>query len=160
MKSDNSMNKEWWYVGKTLSAIAFHFKDKLGQFTNFEENLLKIFNELPTHGTLHYGESPMIREDENGIKHYDNRVGMIHNYAAAWNYLAALFFYQDDESLNFIPYANPNRTKNPSPFDFNSRMIFKPGSASYPFPVDIKGRFAPVPKTYGKAKGGHEGDIK
>jgi GH15 family glucan-1,4-alpha-glucosidase len=91
-KDKTAMNKEWWYLGKATTALAY-----AANSTNDKkiiENYLKILlTEVCTQDTYIYGETPMIRKNENGNLYYDNRVGQPSNHPAAWLYMTAELLY-------------------------------------------------------------------
>jgi GH15 family glucan-1,4-alpha-glucosidase len=91
-KDKSAMNKEWWYLGKATSALAFaanNTEDK-----KVIENYLKILlTEVCTQDTYIYGETPMLRKNEEGNLYYDNRVGQPSNHPAAWIYITAEMLY-------------------------------------------------------------------
>jgi GH15 family glucan-1,4-alpha-glucosidase len=91
-KDKTAMNKEWWYLGKATTALAYaanSVEDK-----KLVENYLKILlTDVCTQDTYIYGETPMLRKNDNGNLYYDNRVGQPSNHPAAWIYMTAELLY-------------------------------------------------------------------
>jgi GH15 family glucan-1,4-alpha-glucosidase len=91
-KDKAAMNKEWWYLGKATTALAFAANtvdDK-----KVIENYLKILlTDVCTQDTYIYGETPMLRKNDSGNLYYDNRVGKPSNHPAAWIYMTAELLY-------------------------------------------------------------------
>jgi GH15 family glucan-1,4-alpha-glucosidase len=88
----SAMNKEWWYLGKSTTALAYaaNTKDDRAVIENYLKLLL---TEVCTHDTYIYGETPMLRKNEAGKLYYDNRVGQPSNHPAAWIYMTAELLY-------------------------------------------------------------------
>ncbi len=91
-KDKAAMNKEWWYLGKATTALAFAANTVNDKKTI--ENYLKILlTNVCTQDTYIYGETPMLRKNEEGNLYYDNRVGQPSNHPAAWIYMTAEMLY-------------------------------------------------------------------
>lgn len=95
-KADNSLNYEWWYLGKTLTSLAYLWRSNPAKRPVIENYLSTVLKEVPTTGTLSYGETVMVRDmDSSGVmvRKYDNRVGQPSNHPAAWFYMTAQMLY-------------------------------------------------------------------
>lgn len=105
-KSDNARNKEWWYLGKATTALAYIWADDPRNRKTVEQYLSILLKEVCTPDTRIYGETPMVRDffrrEGDGSKierRYHNRVGQPHNSAAAWIYLTAEMLYGSHKEL-------------------------------------------------------------
>ena len=124
-KSNASMNREWWYVGKTLTSLSYLWRSNPTKRPIVENYLRTVLKYVPTEGTLSYGETVMIRDlDSAGttVRKYDNRVGQPMNFPAACFYVAAEMLYGQNHDLynnltvgikeyqnedSFVIYPNP-----------------------------------------------------
>ncbi len=91
-KSNASLNVEWWYVGRTLTALAYLWRNNPAKRAIVENCLNIVLKQVPTKGTNSYGETVMVRDFDSAgitIRRYDNRVGQPSNYPATWFYLTA-----------------------------------------------------------------------
>lgn len=119
-KTNASMNKEWWYVGKTLTSLSYLWRSNPSKRPIVENYLKTVLKVVPTEGTLSYGESVMIRDlDSLGtiVRKYDNRVGQPMNFPAACFYVAAEMLYGRNHDLyNNVSYTAVNETNEPFSF--------------------------------------------
>jgi GH15 family glucan-1,4-alpha-glucosidase len=91
-KDKSAMNKEWWYLGKATTALAYAANTAADKAVS--ENYLKILlTDVCTKDTYIYGETPMLRKNDSGNLYYDNRVGQPSNHPAAWIYMTAELLY-------------------------------------------------------------------
>jgi GH15 family glucan-1,4-alpha-glucosidase len=92
-KKGSAMNKEWWYLGKTTTAMAFAGEQN-NNLNELAKDYLKILlTEVCTPDTYIFGETPMLRKNKQGNLYFDNRVGQPSNHPAAWIYMTAEFLY-------------------------------------------------------------------
>jgi hypothetical protein len=95
-KSNAALNNEWWYTGRTLAGLAYLWRSNPAKRPIVENYLRIALKEVPTPGTLSYGETVMVRDIDSAgtlVRRYDNRVGQPSNYPAAWFYLTAEMLY-------------------------------------------------------------------
>jgi hypothetical protein len=95
-RSNASMNVEWWYVGRTLTALAYIWRSNPVKRAEVENKLKTCLLRVPTEGTYSYGETVMIRDIDSAgvtVRKYDNRVGQPSNYPATWFYMTAQMLY-------------------------------------------------------------------
>jgi hypothetical protein len=105
-KADDARNKEWWYLGKATTAVAYAGKTDPAKRKMAENYLQILLKQVCTQDTRVYGETPMVRDisfKKNGVTQiervYDNRVGQPCNIAAAWIYMTAEILYGKNEQL-------------------------------------------------------------
>jgi|GEM_PF-3907304 len=103
-KQDEAKNKEWWYLGKTTTALAYVWKDDPVKRKLVEKYMLISLLEGCTQDTRIFGETPMVRDyiaTEKGKKiirrGYDTRVGLPHNMTPGWIYLTAEMLYGSNQ---------------------------------------------------------------
>jgi hypothetical protein len=102
-KDASAMNKEWWYLGKATTALAYAANTP--EDKKRVENYVKILlSEVCTQDTHIFGETPMLRKNEKGILFYDNRVGQPSNHPAAWIYMTAELLYGNTHPSNEAMY--------------------------------------------------------
>ncbi|HEX8577488.1 MAG TPA: hypothetical protein VF677_14455 [Flavobacterium sp.] len=101
---DKAKNKEWWYMGRTTTALAYLWKDDPEKRKSIEKYLSIFLRDGCTPDTRIFGETPMVRDyviTENGKKiikrGYDTRVGLPHNSAPGWMYLTAEMLYGNNQ---------------------------------------------------------------
>jgi GH15 family glucan-1,4-alpha-glucosidase len=88
-KNVEAMNKEWWYLGKTTTAMAYVSSENNELKSNVNQYLKQLLTEVCTQDTFVFGETPMLRKNKSGNMYYDNRVGQPSNHPAAWIYMTA-----------------------------------------------------------------------
>jgi hypothetical protein len=101
-KSNASLNYEWWYVGKTLTAMAYMWRSNPVKRPIIESYLKTVLKSVPTPGTYSYGETVMVRDMDSAgvtIRRYDNRVGQPSNYPPAWFYITAQMLYGNSPQI-------------------------------------------------------------
>jgi GH15 family glucan-1,4-alpha-glucosidase len=91
-KDKSAMNKEWWYLGKATTALAYA-SNTLEDKKRIENYLQILLSDVCTQDTYIYGETPMLRKNNNGEFYYDNRVGQPSNHPASWIYMTAELLY-------------------------------------------------------------------
>ncbi|HEU4495513.1 MAG TPA: hypothetical protein VFR70_00520 [Flavobacterium sp.] len=103
---DKAKNKEWWYVGKTTTALAYLWKNDLGKRDLVEKYMLVSLRESCTSDTRIFGETPMVRDyavienrKKTAKRAYDTRVGLPHNMTAGWMYLTAEMLYGRSQDI-------------------------------------------------------------
>jgi hypothetical protein len=149
--SDQSLNVEWWYVGRTMTALAYLWRNDPVKRSLIESYLEVTLKDVPTEGTLSYGETVMVRDmDSLGVtvRKYDNRVGQPSNYPATWFYMTAQMLFGNelpDLYLGSQELAGSNTEKTlsiyPNPFDSEITVALKgsfTGSAHYKI-IDLMG---------------------
>ncbi len=106
IKAEEAKNKEWWYIGKATTAIAFAVQGDSAKTKQSRKQLETLLKEACTSDTYVYGETPMVRditEIKNGKSKtnriYDNRVGQPSNHPAAWIYMTAEMLYGENNFL-------------------------------------------------------------
>jgi hypothetical protein len=111
IKADEAKNKEWWYLGKTTTAIAFAAQNDSAKIKQAKEYLSILLKDACTQDTYIYGETPMVRditEKTNGkietTRMYDNRVGQPSNHPAAWIYMTAEMLFGENKALLYNLY--------------------------------------------------------
>jgi hypothetical protein len=107
-RTNASLNYEWWYVGKTLTAMAYMWRSNPIKKPIIENYLKTVLKHVPTEGTYSYGETVMVRDMDSlnvTVRKYDNRVGQPSNYPPAWFYLTAQMLYGSNPQL----YVGINR---------------------------------------------------
>jgi hypothetical protein len=87
------MNKEWWYLGKSTTALAYASGNNNDLKIVSKEYLKILLTEVCNQDTYIYGETPMLRKNKTGNLYYDNRVGQPSNHPASWIYITAELLY-------------------------------------------------------------------
>jgi GH15 family glucan-1,4-alpha-glucosidase len=105
-RATESKNKEWWYIGKTTTAIAFASQNDSAKAALARHYLQMLLEEVCTPDTHVFGETPMVRDIQQSIEGkkeiktiYDNRVGQPCNIAAVWIYMTAEMLYGAHKEL-------------------------------------------------------------
>jgi hypothetical protein len=106
IKSDEAKNKEWWYLGKATTAIAYAAQNDSAKNNLAKDYLSILLKNACTPDTYVYGETPMVRDITENIngkfetkRVYDNRVGQPSNHPAAWIYMTAEMLYGNNKIL-------------------------------------------------------------
>lgn len=92
-KKPEAINKEWWYLGKTTTAMAYASQENSETKAIVTQYLKQLLTEVCTPDTYIFGETPMLRKNNEGKIYYDNRVGQPSNHPAAWIYMTAELLY-------------------------------------------------------------------
>jgi hypothetical protein len=92
-KELSAMNKEWWYLGKSTTALAYASGNNNDLKIVSKEYLKILLTEVCNQDTYIYGETPMLRKNKTGNLYYDNRVGQPSNHPASWIYITAELLY-------------------------------------------------------------------